>query len=266
VRQINRANFRCVGSGRYIRAHWGRGLDEWRRGCAEFSDSDRVLSPRQCVSLLGHGWKRCGEPFERTAAPAMADVYQMLLNEKGGTKVAESLLRSLLNNHANLLVKDRLLWLSGEFWKGKYKKQAVQETGVVRALLSLLLYKHGVRKESMSTGFAYHVGQLLATADGLQAHYSREVRKTALKNPLGTEMAQLATRSPLTAHNNLMRRMLPYLKWARTADDGLAHWFLKRIGELEEACSGKLESRPMTAVEQAEFWFGLTARNNKQGE
>lgn len=85
------------------------------------------------------------------------------------------------------------------------------------ALMGLMLYREGIRKEAYMESFPYLYGQLLKVSDELHAMYCRVERKGDLPLQLaGSSAYQAAAEAPARTLSVLGQRMNPYIAWART--------------------------------------------------
>jgi hypothetical protein len=85
------------------------------------------------------------------------------------------------------------------------------------ALIGLLLYRAGIRKEQYMENFPYLYGQLLKISDELHALYCNAVRDGSLPSQLaGGSLFRAAADAPVRTLNLLGQRMAPYIIWAKS--------------------------------------------------
>ena len=146
------------------------------------------------------------------------------------------------------------------------------------ALMGLMLYRKGIRKEDYMEDFPYQYGQLLKVSDELHAMYCRIVRNGELPPQLaGSSLYQAAAEAPLRTMNVLAQRMNPYIAWAKTyrtntdspkgTGAGLVKWFLRMYEEI----AGKLYEVWTPNVrfndeERAQLFIGYLAALPKREE
>lgn len=146
------------------------------------------------------------------------------------------------------------------------------------ALMGLMLYRKGIKKEDYMEDFPYQYGQLLKVSDELHAMYCRIVRNGELPPQLaGSSLYQAATEAPLRTMNVLAQRMNPYIAWAKTyrtntdspkgTGAGLVKWFLRMYEEI----AGKLYEVWTPNVrfndeERAQLFIGYLAALPKREE
>jgi len=88
------------------------------------------------------------------------------------------------------------------------------------AVLAILLFKLGRKKEEYMNEAAFGVGQLLSLADTLHKDYCIAVRGGSLPPSLiGNSMMAKALDNPCLAVADLADRMRIYMGWAKTAEE-----------------------------------------------
>ena len=121
------------------------------------------------------------------------------------------------------------------------------------ALIGLMLYREGIRKERYMEDFPYQYGQLLKVSDELHAMYCRVVRNGDLPPQLaGSSLYQAAAEAPLRTISVLAQRMNPYIAWAKTyrasgdPQKGSETWRAKWLLQMYEEIAGKLKKEVWT--------------------
>ena len=136
------------------------------------------------------------------------------------------------------------------------------------SLISILLWRLGVRKEKYMLDAPFNVGQFLQLSDMLHKEYSVQVRnggnrKAPLPSQLmGNEMLVIASENPVEGLNRLRERMKIYLAWANTAtgeNAGIAKWILARYGEISAKIAADGLPEEYTPAEQAQVLLGYLA-------
>ncbi len=136
------------------------------------------------------------------------------------------------------------------------------------SLISILLWRLGVRKEKYMLDAPFNVGQFLKLADMLHKQYCVQVRNGGNeKKPLptqlmGNEMLAIASENPVEGVLRLRDRMKIYLAWADTSTGegaGLAKWILARFSEVSLKISANELSETFSPAEQAQVLLGYLA-------
>lgn len=136
------------------------------------------------------------------------------------------------------------------------------------SLISILLWRLDVRKESYMHEAPYNIGQFLQLSDMLHKLYCVQVRnggdeKKALPAQLmGNEMLAVASENPVEGLNRLRERMKVYQAWANTVTGegaGLAKWILARYGEVSTKIAASELPEQFTPVQQAQVLLGYLA-------
>jgi len=144
------------------------------------------------------------------------------------------------------------------------------------AVLSLLLFKDGTRKDDYMDTIPYLMGQLLKASDELHALYCKVVRNNQLPTQLvGSALFTAACEAPTNTFAQVALRMNPYLAWAKqyrtkgVENSGLAGWYLS----IFESIANKLAVHFAVPVrwsdkEKAELFIGYLASfpNTKNNE
>ncbi len=136
------------------------------------------------------------------------------------------------------------------------------------SLISILLWRLGVRKENYMLEAPFNVGQFLQLSDILHKEYCIQVRNSGNKKAhlptqlMGNEMLAIASENPVDGLNRLRDRMKIYLAWANTATGegaGLAKWILARYGEVSAKIAAGDLPEQFNATEQAQVLLGYLA-------
>ena len=135
-------------------------------------------------------------------------------------------------------------------------------------LISIVLWRLGVRKENYMLDVPFNVGQFLQLADTLHKEYCIQVRNKGQKDAalpmqlMGNEMLAIASERPVEGLNRLRDRMRIYLAWAKTTvggDSGLVEQILMRFGEVSLKISSGDLPETFNDVEQAQVLIGYLA-------
>ncbi len=188
--------------------------EAWTKGCRNLPvmtvGQPRVPFPLDTADILNRFWKQNGELATDKLKPAPkhhgielllecdaavnADMYCM--SEKAmtvGAFVGNGLAKNDIDHNVLWKIKDML------------------------ALMGLLLYREGIRKDDYMESLAYLYGQLFKASDELHALYCRVVRNGELPAQLaGAGVFQAAAEAPVRTLHVLQQRMNPYISWAKT--------------------------------------------------
>lgn len=149
------------------------------------------------------------------------------------------------------------------------------------SLISILLWRLNVRKESYMLGAPFNIGQFLQLADMLHKEYCIQVRNSGNKSKaiptqlMGNEVLAITAENPIEGLNRLRDRMKIYLAWANTAvgeGTGLAKWVLARYSEVSLKIAAHDLPEQFNAADQAQVLLGYLAaipfekKNDKESE
>jgi hypothetical protein len=223
---------------------------EWQQGCANIppirmmvwgeEKGKAILAepetpfPLQISDCLNRVWRLDGTSGDEVNSIPKSSGIELLLDESAAPQQAPHLLAVALQNGrglflslGNILHRNEVLDLRG---LNKHKQ-------LMPAIMGLLLWKLGIRKESYMNNSPYLIGRMLKLADELHALYCKEIRKGSLPPQLlGNALMAAALDSPTQALAQLALRFAPYLGWARTNSTdsaGLSRYFLKELGLVE---------------------------------
>jgi hypothetical protein len=136
------------------------------------------------------------------------------------------------------------------------------------SLISILLWRLGVRKEFYMNDAPFNVGQFLQLSDMLHKEYCIQVRnggnkaKALPSQLMGNEVLAIAAENPIEGLNRLRDRMRIYLAWANTVvgeGSGLIKWILARLGEVSVKIAEHDLPEHLNAAEQAQVLLGYLA-------
>lgn len=282
LRKMDKARTKVVFHRNYSAQRLADAAIEWQQGCAnspslEFKTwgeekgkttiaSYQTPFPLQVADCLNRVWKLDGTSKSEVMAIPKSAGIELLLDESVSRRQVPHLLSVLLQNGKNLFISmgnamhcNEVVTLGGS---EKHKQ-------FMPAILGLLLWKLGIRKESYMNNPPYLVGRMLKVADELHAVYCKEVRKNNLPPQLlGNALMAAALDSPTQALSQLALRIAPYLGWARTnstASAGLSRFFLKEFGIIEEKLRNNELPQRLDDAAKAQLLLGYIS-NNAQTE
>lgn len=230
--------------------------------------------PDEICQLLKIHYTRSGSSrVMKQSSVTMHDIYQLYMPQN--ERVAQN--PDLLNRMLNLVV-DKSIGLLGDVKQQMIFEYALPSTKEAKtsakwaamfvSLISILLWRLGVRKEDYMLDAAFNVGQFLQLADLLHKQYCIQVRnggdetKPLPTQLMGNELLAIASENPVEALNRLRDRMRIYLAWANTATgegSGLPKWILARFAEVSEKIAAKELPEQFTPAQQAQVLLGYLA-------
>ena len=198
-----------------------RQSEEWNCGCADnlprfpFGEP-RVPFPLEVADILNRFWKQNGSLATDKFKPFSCYWgMTLMMNPEVST---ESCVRRLSQEAVNVgaFVGNKLACSQMKNWSPK-DWDTINKIKDMLALIGLLLYRNGVRKETYMENTPYLYGQLLKAADELHIMYCRVVRDGSVPTQLvGASMFQSAAESPIRTLAMLSQRMIPYYAWAKS--------------------------------------------------
>jgi hypothetical protein len=293
LRKMDTARTKVLFHRNYSAQRLADAAKEWQQGCSNIPDirirswgeekgktvvADPVTPfPLQIAECLNLVWKMEGSvksdkkpvkkgnstPYPFQAIPKTAGI-ELMLDEVAVQRQAPHLLTVTLQNGkglflslGNSLHRDEVIKLDGF---NKHKQ-------LMPAIMGLLLWKLGIRKEIYMNNSPYLVGRMLKLADELHAVYCKEVRKNNLPPQLlGNALMVAALDSPTQALAQLALRIAPYLGWARTNSTdsaGLSRYFLKEFGLVESKLRDKALPTRLDDAARAQLLLGYISGSSQ---
>lgn len=255
----------------------------WNAGCRNLPDSlmnikiwggakgeieywtRRAVFPKEIYECLNKIWSKDGSHSGSSKRVKTTDGLELLLrNDK---PFIMGLLSVLISNSAPLFAITGENAHRGLSVIGRDEKDKI----VNPAILALLLYKLGCKKEDYMDSDVFKLGRLLALADSLQYQYCKYVRTdekdrvrkvNAPQQLVGNAMLSAAETRPRHVVGMLGARIRPYLTWAKTDNNveaGLSRWLKKEI----EIVSSELDLAQLPEylgpVERSALYLGYMA-------
>ncbi len=283
LRKMDKARTKVVFHRNYSAQRLADAAVEWQQGCAnvpklEFrtwgEEKGKTIVativtpfPLQIADCLNRVWKLDGTSKSEVMAIPKSAGIELLLEESVSRRQVLHLLSVLLQNGKNLFIsmgkaihRNEVVTLGAS---GKHKQ-------LMPAILGLLLWKSGIRKENYMNNPSYLVGRMLKIADELHVVYCKEVRKNNLPPQLlGNALMVAALDSPTQALSQLALRIAPYLGWARTNSTdsaGLSRYFLKEFGQIEEKLRVTTLPQRLDDASKAQLLLGYISSNTQTEE
>ena len=250
LRKMDKARTKVVFHRNYSAQRLEDAAREWQQGCANIplirmrawgeEKGKTILAepetpfPLQISDCLNRVWKMDDTSAGKVYSVPKSSGVELLLDESTVVHQVPHLLAVAVQNSkglflslGNVLHRNEVVDLKGF---NKHKQ-------LMPAVLGLLLWKLGFKKESYMDNSSYLIGRMLKLVDELHALYCKEVRKGSLPPQLlGNALMAAALDSPTQALAQLALRIAPYLGWARTNSSdsaGLSRYFLKELGLVE---------------------------------
>jgi hypothetical protein len=237
--------------------------------------SPSSLTPRDIVYVLSHNMSSSGgewhREMEKGSRMTMVEAFDLFLNRAGSRRIAEIMLSMLIRNYAGFLVATgddirrifglRSLGFPSNVMPSWTRKHSLD----VVSLMGILLYKLGRKKEQYMNGTAYNLGRFIALVDDLHIAYCIRVRGEKIASQLmGNAAIQSFWQNPQKAFGVFVSaRLVPYLNWAKKADNGKSIPLLAKIEEVVGKIKvEELSNGPMKDMERTEFSQGLLMRKD----
>jgi hypothetical protein len=247
-----------------------QGGTEWQQGTRNRPllplKDDFIPSPTEVMRCLQKQWEMGGVDYADAPGCDLADVYDILIAGRSGTRRAATLLlRLALNRTTELLLAIGHAAHRGgkEAWKGIDGKSAM----VSASILGVTLQKLGSRKEEYMQEPAFLIGRFLSLTDTLHLEYCKEVRKGDLPPQLlGNALMPTAIADPNKGFARMLHRLKPYQAWARTKGSAPARWACAEMGKIANDIAGSLGESRLSEAQQAQLLLGYLARTEKSEE
>ncbi|MBI4767475.1 MAG: hypothetical protein HY787_23255 [Deltaproteobacteria bacterium] len=283
LRKMDKARTKVVFHRNYSAQRLAEAASEWQQGCANIplirmkswgEEKGKTILvkpetpfPLQVAECLNRVWKLDGTSKSEVKSIPKSAGIELLLEEVISLGYVPHLLTVALQNGRGLFLSMGNTLHRTEVFKldgfGKHKQ-------LMPAILGLLLWKLGIKKEGYMNNSPYMVGRMLKLADDLHAIYCKEVRKNSLPPQLlGNALMTAALDSPTQALAQLALRIAPYLGWARTNSTesaGLSRHFLKELGHVEGKLRDKALPTRLDDSEKAQLLLGYISTSNSQTE
>lgn len=183
--------------------------EAWKLGCSNLPvfafGKMKAPFPLDVANVLNCFWKQNGE--------RSTDQYRPISQYHGLELLMDPDFPVTADLHI-LSEKSRTIgvFLGGLLAKNDLHHPIWERITEMLALIGLMLYRDGIRKENYMEAFPYQYGQLLKVSDELHAMYCRVVRNGDLPPQLvGSSLFQAAAETPLRTMSVLAQRMNPYI-------------------------------------------------------
>lgn len=280
LRKLDKARTRVVYTYNTSPAQIEHCSDQWSLGCRNlprfFFGQPATLFPMDVSDILNQVWRQDGKLSTDKFKPIPRYHGMQLLFGTEMPAVRRDLF-ILMNNVTNLgphLGKSKIAR------EGYNSSQILllRQTQNALALMGLLLYQLGSRKENYMQEFPYLFGQMLKVSDDLHEMYCKVVRDNDVPNALaGSGLYVAGAEQPYKTLAVLGHRMIPYIEWAKSyrgkgilkknEESWRAGWYLS----LYEDAATKLyavwgRQTRFNEEEKAQYFIGYLAGYPKIGK
>jgi hypothetical protein len=278
LRKMDKARTKVVFHRNYTAQRMADAAAEWQDGCYNIpniiwrvwgeekgkwieSQPDAPF-PLQISGCLNQVWKLDGSTNKAVSAMSLTVGIELLLDEQVSIRLIPHLLTVTLQNGKGLLLAMGNLMHKSEVMTTK--NEIDRQKQWLPAIVGLLLYKLGIRKENYMNNAPYLVGNMFKVSDDLHALYCKEVRSNKLPPQLlGNALMVAALESPEQALAQLALRIVPYLGWAKTNNTesaGLSRHFLKGFSEIEAKLKEQTLPQRLNNADRAQLLLGYLAK------
>ena len=278
LRKMDKARTKVVFHRNYTAQRLADAAAEWQVGCRNIPNitwriwgeekgkwvesQPDIPFPLQIAGCLNQVWKLDGSTNKVVSTISLTVGIELLLDEQVSIRLIPHLLTVTLQNSKGLLLAMGNLMHKSEVLANK--NEIDRQKQWLPAIVGLLLYKLGIRKENYMNNASYLVGNLLKISDDLHALYCKEVRSSKLPPQLiGNALMVAALESPEQALAQLALRIVPYLGWAKTNNTesaGLSRHFLKGFSEIEVKLKEQTLSQRLNNADRAQLLLGYLAK------
>jgi hypothetical protein len=283
LRKMDKARTKVVFHRNYSAQRLEDAAREWQQGCDNIpaiqiktwgkEKGEIILSgpktpfPLQIAECLSRVWKQDGTTqCEIKGTPKSVGIELLLDGDVIQSMVLHWLAVALQNGEGLFLSMGDIMHRKDVFKLDGLNKHKQ----LMPAILGLLLWKIGIRKETYMNNPPYLVGRMLKLSDELHALYCKEVRKNSLPPQLlGNALMVAALDSPTQAIAQLALRIAPYLGWARTNSTksaGLSRYFLKEFGLVEAKLRDTTLPGRLDDPARAQLLLGYISSNTQTEE
>lgn len=153
----------------------------------------------------------------------------------------------------------------------KHQVSKARDKPLFLAILGVLLYKNGIRKERYMNETAFLLGRFLRLADEVHRLYCEIVRDGNHPSEYcGGAALSTMQANPVATLEQLTQRLMPYVKWARAfhgkEKGGLVHSKLNQWGEIADALHEKGIPERLDLVGRVEVLLGYLAMSRKDND
>jgi len=225
--------------------------------------------PADLVQLTQKQWIRFGQGKSAVPAVSLGDVYEVFFDlQNKQNHLTEGLLNLTLQRIQSLLIG---------LGNADHKNEITifytdTRFTVLKAItiLSIYLYKIGIKKENYMKDTFFYIGKFLSLIDTLHYEYCKNVRDGSIPPQLlGNAHLQIALDNPVSALDILSRRIGVYQAWTKkekVEQAKLGRWAVRELGEVSGLLAEKTLPTTTTSTERVQILLGYLARPEKKFE
>lgn len=239
------------------------------------SESNTVLLspwcpfPADIVQITQKQWIRFGKDNYLVPGISLGEAYDIFFDLKTGKNhLIINVLQITIQR-----VQPLLIGLGNADHKneiGDFNTEAKFTVLKAISILSIYLYKLGIRKENYMKDTFFNIGRFLSLIDTLHYEYCKNVRNGSIPPQLlGNAHLQIALDNPVAAFDILSRRINVYQAWTRKEKGEqakLGRWVVSELGKVSSLLAEKNLPTKTTSLERAQILLGYLARTEKKIE
>lgn len=225
--------------------------------------------PADLVQITQKQWIRFGQDTSSVAGISLGDVYDLFFDLHNK--------QSHLTENALQITIQRIQPLLIGFGNADHKNEirdfnTEAKFTVLKAIsiLSIYLYKLGIRKENYMKDTFFNIGRFLSLIDTLHYEYCKNVRSGSIPHQLlGNAHLQIALDNPVAAFDILSRRINVYQAWTRKEKGEqakLGRWAVSELGKVSSLLAEKNLPTKTTSLERAQILLGYLAKTDRKNE
>lgn len=225
--------------------------------------------PADLVQLTQKQWIRFGQSTSSVSSIALGDVYDVFFDLKNQ--------RNHLTNDLLTLTFQRTQSLLIGLGNADHKNEIFSFNTEARftalkafSILSIYLYKLGIKKENYMKDTFVNIGRFLALVDTLHYEYCKNIRDGNIPPQLlGNAHLQIALDNPVSAFDILSRRISVYQAWTKKEKGEqarLGRWAISELGKVSNQLLEKTLPTSTTSVERTQILLGYLARPENRTE
>ncbi|MGK9478013.1 hypothetical protein [Melioribacter sp. OK-6-Me] len=245
--------------------------------------------PADLVQITLKQWTKFGRRTNSINGISLGDVYDVFFDIRNQrTQLTNNLLTITLQRTQSLLLglgnADHKSGIS--IFYSETKSKSLESEAKFTALkavsiLSIYLYKLGIKKEYYMNDIFFNIGRFLSLVDTLHFEWckcvrggypeksEKEWRKAIPPQLLGSAHLTIALDNPVSAFDILSRRINVYKDWTRKESGEkvkLARWAVGEIGKISDLLAKKNLPTCTTSIERVQILLGYLAKPEKKND
>lgn len=225
--------------------------------------------PADLVQITQKQWIRFGQDTSSVSGISLGDIYDIFFDTQNRqTYLIENLLNLTLQRTQSLLIglgnSDHKNEITVFYLDARFT--------VLKAIsiLSIYLFKLGIKKENYMKDTFFYIGRFLSLIDTLHFEYCNNVRGGSIPPQLlGNSHLQIALDNPVSALDMLSKRLGVYQAWTRKESGEkvkLARWAVGELGKVTDLLSNKDLPSSTSSAERAQILLGYLSRSESKAE